>query len=107
MRNLKYILIVVILACSVTAYGNSRNSFSIGIDFQPAYQPVYVYQQPVVYTSPQPVVYTSPQPVCVYAQPVYVTPAPVVYAQPEISFGFSTFWGGGGHRYHGGWRGHR
>jgi hypothetical protein len=90
MKTLKYILIVVILACSVTAYGRSRNSFSIGIDFQPAYRAVYVYQQPVcVYQ--QPVVYTSPQPVYVYQQPVYVTPAPVYYAQPEVSFSFSTF----------------
>jgi hypothetical protein len=113
MKTLKYILIVVVLTCSVTAYGRSKVSFSIGIVPQPAYRAVYVYQQPVcVYQQPV-VVYTCPQPVYTYARPVYVAPAPV-YVQPEVSFSFSTFWGGGGHSYYGGhrsdnggWRGHR
>ncbi len=91
MKTLKYILFLVVLTCSATAYGSSK--ISIGISFQPARQPVYIYrpvpvfQQPVVY-------YTRPQPVYTCAQPVYVNRVSV-YEQPGFSVSFSTSWGGG------------
>jgi hypothetical protein len=88
MKTVRYILLVlVVLTCSVTAYGSSK--ISISISFQPARQPVYVYPQPVVYSS-------CSQPVYVCQQPVYVNPAPV-YAHPKVGFSFS--WGGDRHSY--------
>jgi hypothetical protein len=90
MKSLRYSLILVILICSVTAYGHGRNSVNIGIALQSAYQPVYVYRQPVLYA---------------YPQPVYVNSAPV-YVQPTFGLSFSTFWSGGGHGYYGGHRGY-
>jgi hypothetical protein len=115
MKTLKYILILAVLTCSVTAYGSSKNSFSISISFQPARQPIYVYRPVPVYQLYQPsvVYYTCPQ-------PVYVTPASV-YRQPEVGLSFSWGNGGrsfndghnnyrGGHNYHsggGGGRSHR
>ncbi len=95
MKNLKYILILVVLACSVTAYGSSK--ISIGISFQPAYQPAYIYRPVPVFQ--QPVVYYTCQ------QPVYVNRVSV-YEQPGFSVSFSKFQGGG-HSNNGGHRSHR
>ena len=42
MKTLKYILILAVLTSSATAYGSTK--ISIGFSFQPARQPVYIYQ---------------------------------------------------------------
>jgi hypothetical protein len=97
MKNLKYILILAVLTCSATAYGSSKNSFSISISLQPARQPVYIYRSVPVFQ--RPVVYYT----C--AQPVYVNRVSV-YEQPGFSVSFSTS-GGGGHSYYGDHRSHR
>lgn len=97
MKTLRYILLVlVILTCSVTAYGSSE--ISIGITLQSERQPVYIYRSVPVFQR----VYTCAQPVYVCPQPFYVTPTPVCYAQPEFSLSFS--WGSGGRSYYGGHR---